>query len=106
MLYHKILRVRMNGGAASADVAWYDDDPDADPAAAPFLYDAVPLDAANIGAVTAEILDDALARREDQLAADRAGTTTPRPEVAAMLGQGRVRRGGRYERVNKRGGRS
>lgn len=100
MLYHKVLRVRMNGGAASADVAWYDVDPDADPGAAPFLYDAVPLDAANIGAVTAEILDAALARREDQLAADRAGTIEPRPEVAAMLGQGRVRRGGRYERAN------
>ena len=105
MLYHKVRRLFMSGSAVIADVVWYESDPDADPAPAALEYDQIPLDAANIGAVTAEMLEAAIAAREDSKEAERAASVAPAAAVAAMLGHGRVMRAGRSERVNKRGGR-
>lgn len=98
-LYHRITRIVMNGAAASADVAWFDTDPEDDPLAVPFRIDGIPLDAANIGAVTPEVLADAIQQYEDAIVRNRAASVPPRPEVAAMLGHGRVMRGGRSERT-------
>lgn len=105
MLYYKVRRLFMSGSAVIADVVWYESDPDADPPPPALEYDQIPLDAANIGAVTPDMLEAAIAARQELKEAEIAASVAPAANVAALIGHGRVMRAGRSERVNKRGGR-
>ncbi len=102
MLYHRVMEIVPRAAGADAMVAWYDDDPDTNPRAAITLYDAIPLDAVNLGQVTAAMVDGAIIARQQQMEAAQAAAVPMRADVAAALGRTRVIRGDRVERVDRK----
>ena len=99
MQYHRITKIQaQDGGGVDAMVAWYDEDPEENPLAQVILNDAVALPAANVGQVTAEMIDEAILAKQAQLEATQAATVPLRADVAARIGRTHVVRAGRVER--------
>jgi len=99
MQYHRITKIQQqDGGGVDLMVSWYDEDPEENALAAVVLNDAISLPAANIGQVTAEMIDEAILARTAQREAAQAATVPLRADVAARLGRTQVVRAGRVER--------
>jgi hypothetical protein len=102
MLYHRVMEIVPRAAGVDAMVAWYDDDPDTNPRAAITLYDAIPLDAVNLGQVTAAMVDGAIIARQQQMEAAQAAAVPMRAEITATIGRTRVVRDGRVERHERK----
>jgi len=101
--YHRIMRIQaQDGGGVDLMVAWYDEDPEENPMAQVVLNDAVALPAANLGQVTAEMIDEAILSKTEQREAVQAATVPLRADVAARLGRTQVVRAGRVERHERK----
>ena len=103
MQYHRITRIQQqDGGGVDLMVAWYDEDPEDNPLAPVVLNDAIPLPVANVGQVTAAMIDEAIMAKTAQREAAQAATVPLRAEVAARVGFTHVVRGGRVERHERK----
>lgn len=103
MQYHRITKVQpQDGGGVDLMVAWYDEDPEENPLAPVVLDDAIALPVANVGQVTATMIDEAIMARTAQREAAQAATVPLRADVAARVGFTHVVRAGRVVRHERK----